>query len=297
MRGVGDLVCRVGEVDVCFRVHGDDRDPVVLLVMGLGLGLVAWREDFVDALVARGLRVVRYDNRDVGRSSALAGPGVGAWGFLTRRVRPAYSLGDMADDGAGLLAALGVRAHVVGVSMGAMVAQELAIRHPDRVLSLVSIMGRPGDRRSGRVAWSQRGGFLRPAPAGREAYVEHGVRAFRRIGSPGRTAADDEDVREATRRALERDRDPAGAGRQLAAVIGERDRTADLGRLATPVTVLHGARDRVVLPSGGRATAAAVGEAARYVEVPDMGHDLARCHWDLVVDEIAGTVARGEAAR
>jgi pimeloyl-ACP methyl ester carboxylesterase len=200
----------------------------------------------------------------------------------------------MADDAAGLIAHLAPNggAHVVGASMGACIAQELAIRHPERVLSLVSIMGRPGDRSTGRVARSMLPEFLRVTPADPGRAVEHLVKNFRRIGSSYRTEEDDEDVRIARRRSMTRETgDGSGSGRQLAAVLGERDRTADLRRLEIPATVIHGMRDRVILPSGGRATADAIPQA-HLVEVPGMGHDLPRWVSPLVLGAIERTAAR-----
>lgn len=281
-------------MELCFEERGERGAPLVLLVMGLGLDLCWWREDFVVGLVARGLRVVRFDNRDVGRSTQLAGRGPSGLGLVLRRARPLYSLGEMADDAAGLIEVLGAapRAHVVGASMGALIAQELAIRHPSRVASLVSIMGRPGDHRTGRVARRMLPELLRRTPSDPEASVKHVVGSFRRIGSPARTAEDDEDVRVAMRRSLCRVRgDGLGSGRQLAAILAERDRTADLGELTVPATVIHGLRDRVIQPSGGRATAAAI-PGAELLELPEMGHDLPRAVWPAVQDAIVRTVAR-----
>jgi len=287
---VSEKLLRCGEIELCYEALGDPGDPTVVLVMGLGLGLCWWRDAFCAELVARGFRVVRYDHRDVGRSTHLHGPGVSGMQFLRRRALATYTLAEMADDAAGLVAHVAPRgAHVVGASMGALVAQELAIGHPGQVLSLVSIMGRPGDGRSGRVARTKLLEFLRPAAADP---VEGLVRSFRRIGSRGRTVQDDEDVRVAARRSIARERgDASGSGRQLAAILDERDRTADLARLTMPVTVVHGTRDRVILPSGGRATAAAV-PGAELVELEGMGHDLARWTWPAVIDAIARGAAR-----
>ena len=281
-----------GAIELCTTTTGDPRDPTVLLVMGLGLSYDWWREDFCDALAARGLHVVRFDNRDVGRSTHVSGPGISAWGFLTRRARPVYTLGDMADDAAAVIDAHGGTAHVVGASLGAMVAQEVAIRHPGRTLSLTSIMGRPGDGRTGKVSWRRVPDFLRPPAADP---VEDMVRSFRRIGSTFRTAVDDEDVRTTMRRAAGREaavvHDGQGGGRQLAACVAERDRTADLRALTVPTLVVHGDADTVIRPSGGRATAAAV-PGAELLELPGMGHDLARATWPAVIDGIARTVGR-----
>jgi pimeloyl-ACP methyl ester carboxylesterase len=279
-----------GDVRLCYEVLGEDDDPTVLLVMGLGLSMDWWRDDLCAALVGAGLRVVRFDNRDVGRSTAFTGPGISAWGFVRRRARPVYTLADMADDAGGLLAQVAPGgATVVGASLGAMVAQEVAIRHPGLATGLVSVMGRPGDGRSGKVSPRMVPEFLRPPPADP---VEGLIASFRRIGSEGRDARDDEDVRVAARRAAARDEtDGTGGGRQLAACVAERDRTADLGRLRVPAVALHGLRDRVIRPSGGRATAAAV-PGCELVEVPGMGHDLPRSVWPTLVDAVALT-ARG----
>jgi pimeloyl-ACP methyl ester carboxylesterase len=284
------------EVQLCFEECGSYSDPLVVLVMGLGLDLCWWRDVFFSRLAHRGFHAVRFDNRDVGRSTRFHGPGVSALQFLRRTATPTYTLADMADDVAGLIAHLAPEggAHVVGASMGSFIAQELAIRHPDRVRSLVSIMGRPGDKRSGRVAKSMLPEFLRVTPSDPGRAVEHLVKNFRRTGSIQRTDEDDEDVRIAMRRSMARDQgDGTGPGRQLAAILAERDRTPDLQRLEIPTTVIHGLRDRVILPSGGRATADAIPHA-HLVEVPGMGHDLPRWVSPLVLGAIERTVARAE---
>lgn len=179
--------------------------------MGLGLQLVCWRDDFCVELGSRGMRVVRFDNRDVGRSSRLVEPGASPMGFLRRRAPETYSLGDMADDTAGLIAELGPKGtHVVGASLGALIAQETAIRHPDQGRSLVSIMGRPGDGKSGQVAKRMPVEFLRPGPADP---AETLVAAFGRIDSLHRTAQDEDDARlMAARMARRGDGDDSGRG-------------------------------------------------------------------------------------
>lgn len=284
-----ECFAEVGQVRLCYQRFGDPADPTVLLIMGLGLSMLWWRGEFCTALAGRGLHVVRFDNRDVGRSTICSGRGISPLEHLTRRAHPVYSLGDMADDAAGLIAVLDRRgAHVVGVSLGAFIAQELTIRHPGLTRSLVSIMGRPGDRRSGRRSPRLMVPDLRRPKASAEPEVESMVRTFRRIGSPGRTVEDDEDVRRTTRRSAAR-AEGDGAGRQLAAAIAERDRTADLGRVQVPTLVVHGALDRVIKPSGGRATAAAV-PGAQLWEVPEMGHDLPRRLWPRLIERIVQTI-------
>jgi pimeloyl-ACP methyl ester carboxylesterase len=287
----GEQFATVGGLTLCYETFGEDHDEAVLLIMGLGLSMLYWRDEFCTDLAASGYRVIRFDNRDVGRSSTLPGRGVTGWQFVRRRARPVYSIGDMADDAAGLLAVLGVHAaHVVGVSLGSFIAQEVAIRHPGCARSLVSIMGRPGDGQTGRVARTMIPLFLRPASRTAEGAVEDLVRAFRRIGSDGRTETDDEDVREVTRRSMAREV-ANGSGRQLAAAVAERDRTADLRRLELPALVIHGEKDRVILPSGGIATAAAIPGAELHL-VPGMGHDLPRWVWPEVLAGIERTAAR-----
>ncbi len=285
----GEQYCQVGHISVCYEAIGDpNAQDTVVLIMGLGLQMVWWRDDFCTELTGRGIRVVRFDNRDVGDSTRVPGPGVSALGFLRRRAVPTYSLADMADDTAGLIAQVAPRgAHVVGVSLGSLIAQEVAIRHPSRTRSLISIMGRPGDGRTGSVAKRMLIEFVRP---GAVDPVEGLVSSFRRIGSAARTAQDDEDVRLAVRRSMSRGSGD-DSGRQLAAILTERDRRADLARLAMPALVIHGNRDRIIQPSGGRATAAAIPDA-ELLEIAGMGHDLARWTWPAVLDGIERTARR-----
>lgn len=283
----------VGPVRLCYEVVGGAGDaPTVLLVMGLGLDMLWWRDEFCAELVGRGLRVVRFDNRDVGRSSRLDGPGPAPLQYLTRRAPVSYTLEDMADDAGALIAHVApAGAHVVGASLGAMIAQATAIRHAPHVLSLTSVMGRPGDGRSGKSSRRMVTEWLRPAPADP---VEGMVATFRRIGSTGRTPADDDDVRTILARSAIRG-DDSGSGRQLAAIFAENDRTAGLRGYRRPALVVHGARDRIITPSGGRATADALPDA-ELLMIDGMGHDLARWVWPLVLDGVERTVRRGESA-
>jgi pimeloyl-ACP methyl ester carboxylesterase len=264
--------------------------------MGLGTQRVAWHDDFCRELVDRGLRVVRFDNRDCGRSTILrhvAPPSSSAL-LLRRSLRAAYTLDDMADDAAGLLDALGIeRAHVVGASMGGMIGQTLAVRHPARVRSLVSIMSTTGSRRVGQPAWRVYPILLRRAPADREAYVELAVRVFGLIGSPGFPRSEEE-LRAVARRSHERGVHSGGTARQLAAIVASGDRTADLARVRVPTLVVHGLADPLVNPSGGRATARAI-PGARLLEIPGMGHDLPRGAWPRIIAGIAETAGRAAA--
>ena len=169
--GMAEELCRVGEVDICYETFGDPGDPAMLLIMGLGTQMLAWHEDFCEQLAARGFFVIRHDNRDIGRSSNLRRLGTPKlWQIMVRNRHSAYTLADMAADSVGVLDHLGIeRAHVVGASMGGMIAQTIAIRFPHRVLSLVSIMSNTGNVWTGQPALSMYGVLLKPAPREREA--------------------------------------------------------------------------------------------------------------------------------
>jgi len=290
-------IARVGDVELAYETFGDASRPAVLLVMGLATQMLGWRAGFCAELADRGFHVVRYDNRDVGRSTKLSDHRPPTPVQLIRRDRKAaaYTLADMADDGVGLLDVLGIdRAHVVGASMGGMIAQTIAFRHPDRVLSLASIMSNTGARWTGQPSLSLYGTLLRRAPREREGYIEHQMRVFAKTGSPG-FPRDEADLRALAMSSYERGHDPAGSGRQLAAIIASGDRTADLARIRVPTVVIHGTKDKLVPPSGGRATAKAV-PGARLVTIEGMGHDLPRPVWPRIIDAIAENAARADGA-
>jgi pimeloyl-ACP methyl ester carboxylesterase len=285
---VPEQFCDVGRgITLCYETFGDPSDPTALLVMGLGTQMIAWHRDFCGQLAARGLHVIRFDNRDIGRSTHTTGRPPTAAQLLLRSPRAArYDLGDMACDAAALLEQLDLSpAHVIGASMGGMIAQTLAARHPASVRSLVSIMSNTGSRRTGQPSVALYSVLLRRAPRERDAFVEHIVHVFGAIGSTGFLREDDE-IRELAVESWERDRDPAGPGRQLAAIMASGDRTAELGRIRTPMLVIHGSADRLVSPSGGRATARAVPDA-RLLMIPGMGHDLPRGAWPQIIGAIA----------
>jgi pimeloyl-ACP methyl ester carboxylesterase len=292
-----ESVCRVGDVDIAYETFGDPADPALLLVMGLGTQMLGWHEDLCAEIASRGFHVIRYDNRDVGRSTALRDLPVPTIRQLVMRSKRAagYTLADMADDGAGLLDQLGIeRAHVVGASMGGMIAQTLAFRRPERVLSLASIMSNTGARWSGRPRLATYRVLLGRPPQERDAYVEHTVEVFRVIGSPG-FDRDEDDLRRTAAMAYDRGRNPAGAARQLAAIIASGDRTEQLRTIRAPTLVIHGTKDRLVRRSGGRATARAI-PGARLLMIEGMGHDLPRGAWPQIVGAIADNAARaGEA--
>jgi pimeloyl-ACP methyl ester carboxylesterase len=290
---VSEQFCDVGRgITLCYETFGEQSDPPALLIMGLGTQMIAWHEEFCRELADRGLYVVRFDNRDVGRSTHLPGRPPTIAQLLTRSRRAAhYELADMADDAAGLLRALELApAHVIGASMGGMIAQTLAARHPTCVRSLVSIMSNTGSRRSGQPSLRVYSTFLRRAPADRAGFIDHMERLFKVIGSPA-LPRDPEDIRALAGRSYDRDRDPAGPGRQLAAIIASGDRTGELRRIAKPTLVIHGTRDPLVSLSGGRATARAI-RGARLMTIEGMGHDLPRAVWPRILDAIAEQAKR-----
>ncbi len=274
---MSEQFCDVGRgITLCYETYGDRTDPPALLVMGLGTQMIAWHEDFCRGLAERGLYVIRFDNRDVGHSTHLSGAPPTRAQLLVRSRRAArYSLADMAEDAAALLERLSLgRAHVIGASMGGMIAQTLAARHPASVRSLVSIMSNTGSVFSGQPSLRVYSTFLRQAPPERDAFIDHMAGVFRLIGSPG-DLRDPEEIRELIGASYARDHDPAGPGRQLAAIIAAGDRTAELRRITAPTLVVHGTADRLVGFSGGRATARAI-RGARLMRVEGMGHDLPR---------------------
>src|SRR3954452_6097990 len=212
----GEQFATVGELELCYETFGDSADPALLLIMGLGTQMIAWRDEFCAGLAARGFFVVRFDNRDVGRSTRLDHLPVPTLGQLLRRDKRAasYTLEDMATDAVGLLDHLEIeRAHVVGASMGAMIAQTLAARDSERVGSLVSIMGSTGARSSGQPRWRTARALMGVPPQDRDGYVDHMVKTFTVIGSPG-FPRDEADLRQFAHSSFDRGRSPASASRQ-----------------------------------------------------------------------------------
>jgi pimeloyl-ACP methyl ester carboxylesterase len=294
---VNEQFCDVGRgVTLCYETFGDPADPTALLIMGLVTQMVAWHKDLCRELAARGLYVVRFDNRDCGRSTHLQGPPPTIGQLLLRSKRPArYALADMADDAAGLLNALELApAHVIGASMGGMIAQTLAARRPEQVRSLVSIMSNTGGRWVGQPSLRTYPLFLHRTTheEGRAAFIERAVRTFTLIGSTD-LPQDVQDIREMAAVSYDRDRDPAGPGRQLAAIVASGDRTAELRTIAAPTLVIHGTADPMVSPSGGRATARAI-PGAKLMRIEGMGHYLPRAAWPRLIDAIASHTARAD---
>jgi pimeloyl-ACP methyl ester carboxylesterase len=279
-----------------YETFGNEADPPVLLVMGFSQQLIAWDVAFCTQLAARGFRVIRFDNRDAGLSTKadVPRPNIPAIFGGDHSTVP-YSIADMADDAAGLIAALGLEAaHVVGVSMGGMIGQTLAIRHPGRVKSLVSIMSTTGDPSVGHPTPAAFGALTKPPPKDREGYVESGVAAWHILRSPGFTY-DEARGRERVGTAYDRSFCPQGAARQFAAILSQPDRTAALHDVKVPVTVIHGAGDPLIDRSGGEATARAI-PGAKLLVIPGMGHDLPEGVWTTVIDAIVETAGRARAA-
>jgi pimeloyl-ACP methyl ester carboxylesterase len=281
----------VGPINLCYETFGDPADPAILLIMGLGTQMVAWREEFCRRLVAHGFFVIRYDNRDCGRSSSMQGRPPTLLEIVTQRIKnPAYALAELAEDAVGLLDHLGIqRAHIVGASMGGMIAQHIAMRSPARVLSLASIMSTTGGRFVGRPKLAVIPLFLSKPSGGKEEYIERAVKLFRAVGS--KRLFDEEYVRESAALSWDRGVNAAGTGRQLAAIMADGDRAKRLRRVAAPTLVIHGKDDKLVAPSGGRATAEAI-PGARLLMLDDMGHDLPRPVWPKIIDAIVENTRR-----
>ena len=280
-----------------YETFGDPKDPTLLLVMGLGTQLLGWREGLCEQFVARGFHVVRYDNRDCGLSDFMdQGPQPDLRAILGGDPSSApYLIRDLALDAVGLLDALGVeRAHIVGASMGGMIAQQVAIDQPGRLLSLCSIMSRPGDGTSGEATPQAGALLLNPSPVGREAAIESGVRTWRVLGSPDYPESE-ADLRASVATNYDRSSRADGLGRQLAAVLASPDRTPGLHEVTLPTLVLHGTADPLVLPSGGEATARA-GPGAELLLLPGMGHNLPQPLWPLIADAIAANAAKASPA-
>jgi pimeloyl-ACP methyl ester carboxylesterase len=278
-------------IELCYETFGESDDPTMLLVMGLGSQMIHWPDDFCAALAGRGYQVVRFDNRDMGESTWFDGgdtPGVRA-AIGGGDVAVPYVLADMADDAVGLLDHLGVdRAHVCGVSMGGMIAQTIAIRHPRRVASLTSVMSTTGDPDVGTPTSEAMSALMAPPAATREAYQDAVVHHAHVWGSPG--LFDAERLRETAGRAWDRGYHPEGTARQLVAVVSSGSRSADLAGLSVPTLVIHGTADTLVQPSGGERTAEVIPDAKLLV-VEGMGHDLPPALWPQMIDAVAGHAA------
>ncbi|WP_028660529.1 alpha/beta fold hydrolase [Nocardioides insulae] len=281
-------------VDIAYERFGSPDDPALLLVMGVGAQLIAWHEDLCRLLAERGRHVIRYDNRDCGLSTKWDRHPVDLAAFVSAVSHgdiPAaqgmipYTLSDMAADGIGLLTALGIeRAHVVGASMGGMIAQRMAIEHPARILTLTSMMSSTGEPEVGRSSARAQQILFTPRPADRDGYVRA---AEAETVWASRRYPDVAALRELAAASYDRAYYPAGVARQLGAMVLDGSRAAALARLRLPTLVIHGLDDTLIDPSGGRRTAELI-PGAELVLMPDMGHDRPKHLWPDLVDAIAG---------
>lgn len=285
-------------VRIDYESLGDPQAPAIVLIMGLGMQSIAWPDPFCAALASEGFRVVRFDNRDSGLSSRMSGGGSAALmmalaaKWLRLPVRAPYSLDDMADDTVGLMDALHLaRAHVVGASMGGMIAQTLAIEHPARVRTLTSIMSTTGHPDLPAATPEAMAVLLTPAPTERDAAIERAVAVWRTIGSPG-FPVDEDELRAQSARAFDRGVNPAGIARQLVAILASGSRRESLRAVQAPTLVIHGSADPLVPEAAGRDTAASV-PGAELLLIDGMGHDLPRALWPRFVDAIAKLSERG----
>lgn len=273
-------------VTLCFEEIGERGATPMLLLAGLGQQLVSWPTPLCEALAAQGFRVIRFDNRDSGRSTHMPHSPPGPLAMLAGRYPSStYGLHDMARDTVGLLDALEIeRAHLVGASMGGMIAQVVASRWPGRVTSLTSIFSTTGAPRIGRPAWSTWLKMAASPPKTAREMADADIAMFRHIGSQG-YPQDTAWIREHAMTAWERDPSTDGGSRQLAAILSTGDRTEEVRRIVAPALVIHGDKDRMVAPSGGRATHQAIVGSKLWV-VPGMGHDYPRDLWPDLVQAI-----------
>jgi len=295
MTSSGIATTTVGDIELAYETFGDPGDTPLLLISGLGSQMISYADELCADLAAQGLFVIRFDNRDVGLSTHLHSAGLPRLGDVRRGDRSSvhYELADMAADAAGLVEALGLDSvHLVGVSMGGMIAQRVAITYPERVRSLTSIMSTTGDRSVGGASEAAQAVLYAPPANDRDEAIQRQLQTSRVIGSPG-FPFDEDAIRARAGLAYDRAHDPAGVARQMAAIVTSPDRTADLGRVAVPTLVIHGSDDALVNVSGGRATAAAV-PGSELVVIDGMGHDLPRALWPELTERITAHIKRAE---
>jgi pimeloyl-ACP methyl ester carboxylesterase len=284
-------IARANGIDLCYEIFGDPGAEPMLLIMGLGAQMIHWDDDFCRQLAARGFRVIRFDNRDIGMSSKLSGGKrltpleLLKLRFLKIPVQAPYRLRDMAEDTIGLMDALGINtAHLVGASMGGMIAQEVAISFPQRVRSLTSIMSTTGNPKVPPPTREATAVLMAPPPASKEEYFARFANTWKvlRVGSfPEDEALD----RSRAERTFQRGLNPAGVGRQLRAILASGSRKQRLASVKAPTLVIHGTVDPLVHPMGGKDTAASI-PGAKLLMIEGMGHALPIPMWPQVIDAI-----------
>jgi pimeloyl-ACP methyl ester carboxylesterase len=284
-------IARANGIDLCYEIFGDAAAEPMLLIMGLGAQMILWDDDFCRQLAARGFRVVRFDNRDIGKSSKLSGGKrltaleLLKLRFLKIPVAAPYRLRDMAEDVIGLMDVLGIKsAHLVGASMGGMIAQEIAISFPQRVLSLTSIMSTTGNPKVPPPTRQATAMLMAPPPETKQEFLERFAQTWKilRVGSfPEDEALD----RSRAERTYERGLNPAGVGRQMRAILASGNRKDRLRSVKAPTLVIHGTVDPLVRPEGGKDTAASI-PGAKLLMIDGMGHALPIPMWPQIIDAI-----------
>jgi pimeloyl-ACP methyl ester carboxylesterase len=286
----------VGDLELCYELEGRPEEPVVVLVAGLGSSLATWDPRFVAMLRQAGFAVLRFDNRDSGRSTLLddAPPFDLAAAARKDRSVVTYTLDDLADDTDGLLDALGIdAAHLVGVSLGGMIAQMVAVRHPARVRSLCSVMSTTGAAGVGQARPEARSVLTRPPAMDRDGYIRGELENHRVIGSGDPELVDEQWRRAKAERLWDHGVHPRGTGRLLMAIVASGDRTAALSAVGAPTVVVHGDADPLIDVSGGSATAAAI-PGARLVLIPGLGHELPPAVWPEVLAAVVENARRAD---
>jgi pimeloyl-ACP methyl ester carboxylesterase len=278
-------------IDICYEIFGDADAEPMLLIMGLGAQMIHWDDDFCGQLAGRGFRVIRFDNRDIGQSGKLTGGKrltpleLLKLRFLKIPVAAPYKLSDMAQDVIGLMDALKIKsAHLVGASMGGMIAQEIAITFPERVRSLTSIMSTTGNPKVPPPTREAAAMLMAPPVTTKDEYLERFAQTWKilRVGSFPEDEARD---RSRAERTFERGLNPAGVGRQLRAILASGSRKERLGSVKAPTLVIHGTVDPLVRPEGGKDTAASI-PGAKLVMIEGMGHALPIPMWPQIIDAI-----------
>lgn len=284
-------------IEIAYETFGDSSNPAFVLIMGLGTQMIAWPDEFCQSIADAGYYVIRYDNRDVGLSTHIDGPPPPLWPVVFRRIPPAYTISDMARDCVGLMDALGIdKAHVVGVSLGGFIAQTVALKFPERLISLTLMMTSTGSVRVGMARpHVSRRLLKRREILTREDAVNAAFETFEVIGSPG-YALDEPYMRHLVDRSMERAQNPYGYMRQLQAALRQPNRTKFLKRIKVPTLVMHGLADPLVRVSGGFALAKAIPNA-KFVGFAGHGHDLPRELWPDMIREILANADRAPARR